>query len=412
MAQASDRSFAYRASLSGGEQITGTLNAADMDAARRLLESLRLQVVQLWPAGPAARAAPLSVQDLKTFNQQLAMLIKSGLPVEAGLRLLGSEMDRGRLARATNALTSDLESGLSLPQAIEKNKDRFPADYAPLVQAGIQSNNLAGVLLNLSSHLELSAKLRDALRRALYYPFFVFIAILLVLSFLGLFVLPQFREMYGTIARGGPHYFSFHLPFATQILLTLGRRTPQILTVLIVLIVAAAIFWLTFQHRRLMLHLRDMVAQRVALLGPAVRNQLIARWINGLRIGVDAGMDLPAAIELAGAISGSPAVQADCRQMMANLSAGRALDKTPPCRILPKTIPAALQLAIQHNNLSDTLATLAESFRRQAEHRIAVIPAALSPALLVLLALTVGYVIYAMVAPLIAMLHGLTSAVY
>ncbi len=417
MAGALNRGFAYRARLSSGEEITGTLNAADADAARHSLESMQLQVAQLWPAGPAIRGQPLSAQDLKTFNQQLAMLVKAGLPVESGLRLLGSEMGRGRLARAMDGVAHDLESGLSLPQAIAKSKGRFPADYGPLLEAGVKSHNLAAVLMNLGFHVDLSEKLREALRRALAYPLFVFIAMLGVLSLLGLFVLPRYQQMYGQLVRtwrrsavqynfvnGRFQARVLSFPTSTRMLMTVGQYTPQILMALGALVVAALIFWIVFRHRRLMLHLRDAAALHLPLLGVALRQQLLARWIHGLKIGIDAGLDLPAAIELAGAIAGSPALQADGRQMARSLSLGLELDQTPRGNMLPKIVPATLQLAVKQNNLSDTAGTLAQSFRRQAEHRTAVIPAVLSPVLLLLLAVTVGFVIYAMLAPLIGLL--------
>ena len=93
--------------------------------------------------------------------------------------------------------------------------------------------------------------------------------------------------------------------------------------------------------------------------------------------------------------------------MARSLSLGLELDQTPRGNMLPKIVPATLQLAVKQNNLSDTAGTLAESFRRQAEHRTAVIPAVLSPVLLIVLAVVVALVAFAMLAPLLRLLHTL-----
>src|SRR5205823_1068235 len=96
--------FAYRAQSLDGQPLSGTIDAASADQARERLESLRLRVLELGPATPAA-AAPgvraLRGDDFITFNQQLAHLTAAGLPMEQGLRrICGAGEWRRRCARS------------------------------------------------------------------------------------------------------------------------------------------------------------------------------------------------------------------------------------------------------------------------------------------------------------------------
>ena len=97
--------------LDSGREFAGTLNAVDVSAATILLESLKLKVLGIWPSGAAVRSKPLGPADFKSFNQQLSLLVKAGLPIEDGLKLLVADMHRGRLASAIAQISQELDAG-------------------------------------------------------------------------------------------------------------------------------------------------------------------------------------------------------------------------------------------------------------------------------------------------------------
>ncbi|HMD53215.1 MAG TPA: type II secretion system F family protein [Phycisphaerae bacterium] len=419
MPQLSERSFGYRAQLDTGREFAGTLNAVDVSAATALLESLKLKVLGIWPSGAAVRSKPLGPADFKSFNQQLALLVKAGLPIEDGLKLLVADMHRGRLASAIAQISQELDAGATLPQAIEKHRGKFPADYALLVDAGIRSGNLSDVLMNLSEHLYLKQKISDALFRALTYPFFVFLGVLFVLGFLGLVVFPRYQQMISDLKGsksfvmqndqyGYWHSQSVPLPLPTRILLEAGYFAPQILTAIGIIMALIFLFWVFCRNRPVMLHLRDWAALHVPFLGPALRNAIIACWCDGLKIAVAGGLDLPAAVELAGSITGSPAAIEDGKKISAAITRGANLDQTPHGKMIPATVTATLQNAIQANNLSDSLGVLSESFGRASQSRAAMIPAILTPVFLIVMGGAIFFVIYAMVLPFLHLMQEIS----
>jgi len=160
--------FAYRAQSIDGQPLTGTIDAASPDHARQQLESLRLRVLELAPAQAAAPATrPLRGEDFLTFNQQLAHLTSAGMPLEQGLRLIAQDMNRGAVANTIRQIADELEKGVPLGQAFEKHAAQFPPAYGHLIDAGVKTSNLSGMLLNLSEHLRTLANLRAALWRAM-----------------------------------------------------------------------------------------------------------------------------------------------------------------------------------------------------------------------------------------------------
>jgi type IV pilus assembly protein PilC len=144
------------------------------------------------------------------------------------------------------------------------------------------------------------------------------------------------------------------------------------------------------------------------LIGPVLRASLVSRWLDAVRVGVQAGLDLPAALSLAGDATGSPGLVRDGRAMSESLTAGRALTSTDTV-LLPPTVPAAIEFASGHNDLPTTLETLTELYQRQAELRLESVPTVLTPLLLIFMAVTVGVILAGLFMPLVSIIQAMTS---
>ncbi|HWP40748.1 MAG TPA: type II secretion system F family protein, partial [Tepidisphaeraceae bacterium] len=145
-------------------------------------------------------------------------------------------------------------------------------------------------------------------------------------------------------------------------------------------------------------------------IGPILRKNLIARWCDAMKLAVQAGMDLPAAVALACDIIASPALKRDTDRILAQLESGRRLDELPPgaTGILPAPALAVVQLAAERGDLPESLQTLASMYRQQAELRLASVQTALPPVLIVLVALLIGLVVIGLFAPIISLFNALS----
>jgi type II secretory pathway component PulF len=138
----------------------------------------------------------------------------------------------------------------------------------------------------------------------------------------------------------------------------------------------------------------------------AAGDGLLARWIDALRLGIDAGLDLPRAVALAGDATGSPRLADEGRQMADALVSGRP---AAGGGLLPQTIPAAIELAGRAGDLQSTLATLTRMYQQQAEHRIRLVPVIVAPVALFLIAATVMTTIAALAAPLVKLIQAVSG---
>ena len=191
------QNFAYQAQTDDGLPISGTIEADNAENAHRQLDALGLRVTEMEPVGRPAKPKALGADDFIAFNQQLAHLTSAGLPVEQGLRLIAQDMRSGRLAATIRRVSEELERGRTLAEAFEAHRGKFPTLYARIIDAGVKSANLPGVLLNLGRHLDLVHRLRAALWRAAAYPLVVLFAVALVMLFL-----PRQQNLWGISGMG------------------------------------------------------------------------------------------------------------------------------------------------------------------------------------------------------------------
>src|SRR3954464_11795369 len=116
----------------------------------------------------------MKLDEFAFLNQQLAGMLRAGIPLEGSLRELSSTMRRGDLRRELEALELDLSAGTPLPEAVEKRN--LPELYKRLTQAGVKGGDLPGVLILLADYYNKLAGVMRRLRGLSVYPFIVLVA--------------------------------------------------------------------------------------------------------------------------------------------------------------------------------------------------------------------------------------------
>ncbi len=411
--------FEFEAQNPAGQPIRGSLEAPSADAAAGQLRSLGVNILSLRPLAAVAQRVSLGAVDVEQFNEQLLHVASANLPLERGLDLLAKDMRRGRLRNAVEALSADLRSGQSLEQAVASRQAQFPAIYSKLLDAGVKSGDLVGVLHGFGRHLATVARLRQELWRACAYPLVVLVAFGLLMIFLSYWVLPQYFALVASLVYGSYDFGRLFrgtsaLPRTVEIpplaiaMYWFGRAMPYLLGGLAVAGTATGVAWLLLRSVGRERRWVDAVILRLPLVGGAIRHSYVARWTNALAIAVRSGLDLPRAIDLASQVVALPSFERDGQAMIETLEQGRTLDACPPLKRLPASLPPAIALASSAGNLPQVLSALAVQYEQHADRRTRLIPATIVPALVVLIGLTAGAIVYSLWVPMVRLLQSLT----
>ena len=391
--------FRYEAQTRDGHTLSGQLDADSAEAAQSALSQSGLAVIEIERASRPARARRLGGADFATFNQQLAQLTQAGLPIEEGLRLIAQDMPGRGTAAAVQQVADDIEAGTPLDEAFERHQANFPPLYGRLIRAGVQSHQLPAVLFSLGRHLELLQRLRATLWRAAAYPMVVLIAVAALLAFMGQVIVPPFRAMFAD--------FDVQLPILTKTVLASATWTPIAALVVAGVVVLGVCLWLSARATGRAQAFVDYVLMPVPLIGAILKRNLAARWCDALRLGVDAGLDLPDALALAGDVTASPKAQADSRTLIETVESGQMIRAHAPLQAVPSAVPAAIQLGAERRDLGGVLADLARMYHQQAEFRMQAMQTLMTPILLALLTVVIGTVTIGLFLPLVTLMQSL-----
>lgn len=391
-------SFAYVAQTTDGRVMRGSIDAASLDVAKQELERLGLSVVEFEPAEKATKTKSFRGDDFILFNQQLAQLTAAGLPVERGLRLIARDMGNGRLAATVEQIAQELDRGTPLEDAFDRHRGKFPSMYGALMEAGVRSGNLPGMLLNLGRHLEMIQRLRAALWRAMSYPLLLLLSTAGLIVFLSYFVLPGFFTIFED--------FDVELPGITVFLTDTADWMPAIAIGVGVLALSvpiiAGILRATGKDQAFI----DAFLVPLPLIGRVLQHNRAARWCDALQMAISAGLDLPKAITLAGDAVGSPQLQRDGKQLVEWIEQGRPLGEFNPPKSIPATVIAAIDLSTSHRDLPHALVTIAKMYEEQAEFRVSSVQLFTAPFLLIGMSVIMGFVITALFMPLVKLIQS------
>jgi len=148
-----------------------------------------------------ARVAGGESDELALFHRTLAQLCRADVPLPRAFRMLQGDVARGRLHEAVGELASEVEGGVPLGEAYGRHRDAFPPLYRALIEVGMVSGDLPGVLDEIARHAARRADFLARLRGALAYPAVAAAFVLLLggglLVFVGpsLFRLPEGMEL-------------------------------------------------------------------------------------------------------------------------------------------------------------------------------------------------------------------------
>jgi len=232
--------FLYKARRKTGEAVEGILDVADRTAALGQLERLGLFPVSVTqgkagkvhvegkPAEAGGSLLPASLkammtkrrkpklQELATYTQQLANLLKAGMPLTMALHSMSSLTAKGIPGTVSQQLKQDVIEGRGLSDAMARQSDVFPELVINMVRAGEQSGALEEVLRRLALHFERFAEVQTKFKSAMIYPMFVCFFGLVLIVFFTAVMLPKFTEFFQTMQ------LKDGLPLATRIVIQIS----------------------------------------------------------------------------------------------------------------------------------------------------------------------------------------------
>jgi type II secretory pathway component PulF len=314
------------------------------------------------PSGPSAgrpsAAKPISLADLIAFNEEVAALVRVGLPIEVGLG--GAEAPKS-IRQITARFREELRRGSSVRQALDDSGVQFPPSYLAIVEAGLRSNRLNDALVSAGAFARTLLEMQHQIRAALVYPVLLFTIAYAFFLLLLKELVPRINGLV-TVSGGTPQPLLQVLEYLSQTMLYWGPALPVLV---LFALLAAGVIPLPLVRPSAALLERIHVLPWV---GRIVRDSQSAGFCQLLAILVDREVPLPVSLELASTSTGNRRLADECRRIAADLRRGVPFGEALQTAVaLPAFTRWMLASGNDQGGLAAVMATLSDIYRRRSD---------------------------------------------
>ncbi|MEB3293528.1 MAG: type II secretion system F family protein [Synechococcales bacterium] len=338
--------------------------------------------------------AKVTVKDKAVFSRQFAALVNAGVAMVRGLGVLGEQCTNPKMKAALLDISSEIQQGTNLSDAMRKHPDCFDGLYTSMIQAGEVGGVLDEVLNRLAKLLEDVARLQNQIKSALAYP--VVVSVIAVVIFLGMtiFLIPIFAGIFKEIGGELPAFTQFMMDLSK--FLTSGQALIMI-PVIILLIFAYKRYYSTRVGRETM----DRLALKMPLFGDLIQKTATARFCRTFGALARSGVPILTSLEIVRDTAGnqviSNAIEEARREIQTGGMISIALQKE---QVFPPMAIQMISIGEETGEIDKMLMKVADFYEDEVEQAVKALTSIMEPLMILLLGGMVGSILMAMYLPM------------
>ena len=407
--------FAYRARNAQGGLVEGVLNCVDRSVAIRQIEQqncipIRIdavagtepQVVEGMTTVSQAATQNLKIPhgQLLVFTEQLGHLLQAGMTLDEGLSMLEKRLKQPRVQQMTRALHQALVDGRSFSQALREFPKIFPPIYVNLVAAGEASGALPDILKRLVEHLMQAKGLRDSVQQALIYPAALAVAGVILITVFITYMVPQLTGFMS--ANGGS------LPMPTRILLGVNHLLISYWWLAALIAIGAGVGFRAFVRTDEGRITWDRFRLSIPGYGRIIKHRYYAQFSRTLGTLMENGIPLLRALDLVTEIAGNRYLELKLSEVRRAVIDGATLSTALAAQnLFPEMFTDMMAVGEQTGQFARAMQTIADVYERELERTVKMISSLVPIAIIFLIAIIVGFVVYSILSAVFEMTHSL-----
>jgi type II secretory pathway component PulF len=345
----------------------------------------------------------ITVQDRINFARHLSLVIKAGLPIFEGLKIIQVQTESQVLKRVVGSLMDDVNNGKFLADGLEKYEHLFGPFFVNIVRVGESSGTLSKNLLYLADELGRQKELQGKVRSAMIYPLVILCATLGVAGFLTFYVFPKLIPVFGSL--------NVQLPITTRVLLTtldfLRNYGLYVLGGLILFIIVARIVMKRVTPVRYFLNACLVYIPVVEDLTVAVNMVNFTRVLGLL---LKSGVKIVEALDITRATFSNLVYKNIIEHAREEIQKGGQLGAYlgGEKRFFPPLVSGMVSIGERTGNLEDNLEYLATYYDDEVDTKLHSLTSLIEPLMLLFMGLLVGFVALSIITPIYSISQGIS----
>jgi type IV pilus assembly protein PilC len=396
--------FLCRYGTPDGRILTKVQQGSDADAVRKELERQGFHIFEIRQRGflfemrlpfmgPPSGHRRMPLDQFLAFNQELAALLRAGLPILQGLGLMLERIEDPHTRQVLTEIHDQIKSGSELSDAFASFGNMFPPLYAATLKAGERSGELESVIRRYIRYLKLVSNSRKKATSALVYPAVLITLSIGMLAILAIYVVPSFSQFYEDL--------DAELPALTQFTLTISfflrDNILWILASLFVIVIGLR-NWTATPNGRLFV---DRLRLRIPLLGSISLFFSLSEFCRALATLLSGGIPLVTALDTAVSAVGNSYIRKAVAPVIGNVSQGEAFNESlEETAVFPHIAIDMIKVGEATGSLDEMLSSVADYFDENIETKVERLLTLVEPVMLVGMGFLVAMILVSIYLPM------------
>jgi type IV pilus assembly protein PilC len=400
----------YTAINTDGTKTTGEIDSSSRDDAIFLLQKKGLNIVDIGEKQEAQGIDALlkfdffkpkiKQKDVVIFSRQIATLFEAGVSALKGFRLLAEEGENKTLTAELIHVADDIESGISLSEALSRRPALFSTFYVNMVKAGEESGKLNEAFLYLADYMDRDYEMREKVKKALTYPAFVVGTFIIIMIVMFVWVIPKMAAMF--MDQGAD------LPTITKVVLGISNIFVKYGAISFPVIVIAGWFFYRWVQTEEGSRKVDEIKTKIPVLKVLYQRIFLQRLADNMNTMLSSGVPIVQSIEITAAVVENTVYKDLLIRVASKVQTGtsfsKALYEEP---LVPNILVQMVHIGEETGALGYILKNLATFYRRELDTAIDGVVGLIEPAMIVGLGLAVGVLVSSVLLPM----YSLSSAI-
>lgn len=353
---------------------------------------IRRQLFRFLHGGEPKATRP-SGRRFLAFNQELLVLLRSGLPILQILDTQLGQMEMGAFREVLAEVREEIRSGTALSDAFAKYPRFFPPLYVASVRAGEKTGDLPLTLTRFLEYQKRVEAIRSKIRSASFYPLLLVTAAVAVVCFLMLFVLPRFTEIYTNA--------HVELPLMTRILIgtsaLMVEYWPLLLLAAVGLVVVLKLALSSSQGR----HRADRLLLQIPFFGALLLEYALSGFCRTLGTVLASGTPLVVAMQMSRGTLNNRSLEREMVMAIRRVEEGTALSEAlERTGFFPALALRMIGVGETSGSLTEMLGDISDYYEAEVEQRLNRLTTMIEPLLMVVMGSLIAFIIVAMYMPI------------
>jgi type IV pilus assembly protein PilC len=319
-------------------------------------------------------------------------MLGSGVPLIQSLGVLAAQQKVPSFGRALEYIRAEVENGATFSAALENYPDIFDNLYIAMVGAGEASGNVDEILVKLTTYIEKSAKIKQQVKSAMFYPMMMVVVATAVISVLLIFVVPTFAKQYQDAGK--------ELPWLTQQVVDasgfLSTNAPKIAGGIMVAITLFKRWAKTTTGRAVV----DAALLRAPALGQLFKKVAVGRFCSTVSAMLTSGVNLLEALTICAASAGNIVIEEFILGVRSKIEQGQKLSQPlSQGDLFPQMVVSMVKIGEETGALDEMLGKVSVFYEEEVDAAVKTVLSMIEPMMIVGIGGTVGIIVIAMYLP-------------